>query len=64
MMIIGKKRIEMLKAAAPLMQWLEDNCHPHVTVIVDSYSIEACEGLARADRSELPVEPAEEVSHE
>ena len=33
--------IETLREAAlPLMQWLNDNCHPHCTVMVDSERIE------------------------
>ena len=43
--------IETLREAAlPLMQWLNDNCHPHCTVIVDSERIELVEGLATARR--------------
>jgi len=32
------------EAAFPLMQWLNDNCHPHCTVIVDSERAELMEG--------------------
>jgi len=34
------------EAAMPLMEWLRDNMHPHVTVIVDSGRAELMEGLA------------------
>ena len=30
-----KQRKDFEKAARPLMEFLSDNCHPHVTVIVD-----------------------------
>jgi len=38
------------EAALPLMQWLADNRHPHVTVIVDSERAELLEGQANARR--------------
>jgi len=38
------------EAAMPLMQWLADNRHPHVTVIVDSERAELLEGQANARR--------------
>ena len=48
--------IETLREAAlPLMQWLNNNCHPHVAAIIDSEHIELVEGLATARR-----EPREE----
>ena len=46
--------IETLREAAlPIMQWLNDNCHPHCTVIVDSERIELVEGLATARRKPI-----------
>ena len=46
--------IETLREAAlPLMQWLNDNCHPHCTIIVDSERIELVEGLATARREPI-----------
>jgi hypothetical protein len=50
-------QIETLREAAlPLMQWLNDNCHPHCTVIVDSERIELVEGLATARRKPIQKE--------
>lgn len=50
-MKITLDQIETLrKVALPLMQWLNDNCHPHCTVMVDSERIELVEGLATAAR--------------
>ena len=49
--------IETLREAAlPLMQWLNDNCHPHCTVMVDSERIELVEGLATARREPIQKE--------
>ena len=46
--------IETLREAAlPLMQCLNDNCHPHCTVMVDSERIELVEGLATARRKPI-----------
>lgn len=36
----------MLEAAKPLIQWMNENCHPHCTAIVDSTTIELTEGIA------------------
>lgn len=50
-MKITLDQLETLREAAlPLMQWLNDNCHPHCTVMVDSERIELVEGLATAAR--------------
>jgi len=38
------------EAAMPLMQWLAENCHPHVTAIVNSEHVELLERLATARR--------------
>lgn len=37
-------------AAMPLMKWLSENCHPHVTVILDSERAELLEGIAAIRR--------------
>jgi len=39
------KRKEFEAASRPLMEWLSKNCHPHVTVIVDSSRSEMLEGV-------------------
>lgn len=33
-------------AAQPLMQWMAENCHPHVTCIVESERTQLLEGIA------------------
>ena len=30
----------------PLIKWLNDNCHPHVTVVVDCSHAELSEGVS------------------
>jgi hypothetical protein len=50
-MTLTEQQLESLKiAATPLMEWLKDNCHPHVTAIVDSQRCEVLEGLATTTR--------------
>lgn len=45
-MILDKeKRAEFEKAAEPLVKWLNENCHPHVTVIVTPGDAELTEGV-------------------
>lgn len=65
-MKITLDQIEVLREAAlPLIQWLNDNCHPHCTVMVNSERIELVEGLATAarwgDQSGDATEMAKEV---
>jgi len=52
MIIKEEQRQELLLAAQPLMRWLGKNCHPHVTVIVDSEMAELLEGLATVHKKE------------
>lgn len=45
-MILSKEQQkEYEKAARPLIKWLNDNCHPHVTVVVDCSHAELSEGI-------------------
>ena len=46
------KRQQFMTAAKPLMEWLRQNCHPHMTVIVDAEIAELVEGQATAHRTE------------
>ena len=53
-MILTKKQIaEMLEAAKPLIQWMNENCHPHCTAHVDSTDVELTEGIARERTQEF-----------
>ena len=43
-------------AADPLMDWMNGNCHPHATAIVDSERTELMEGCAIVRRSKTLAE--------
>ena len=43
-------------AAEPLMDWMNGNCHPHATAIVDSERTELMEGSAIVRRSKTLAE--------
>ena len=45
MILTEIQRGNMKEAAKPLVKWLNDNCHPHVKVIVDPSGAEVLEGL-------------------
>jgi len=46
-MILTKEQIkEFEEASKPLIKWLNDNCNPHTTVIVDSIHSEVLSGVA------------------
>ena len=40
-----EQRKEFEEAARPLIKFLNDNCHPHVTVVVDCTTAELSEGV-------------------
>lgn len=50
MIITSAQSLEMLRAAMPLMEWIEKNCHPHCTVHVDSLTAELTELIAKERR--------------
>jgi len=53
-MVLTEAQIEeMKKAATPLVKWLNENCHPHVTVEVTLTGAEASEGLASVSITEF-----------
>ena len=45
MIFDGKQREEFEKACKPLIKFLNDNCHPHITVVVDCIRAELSEGV-------------------
>ena len=45
MILTDKEREDFETASKPLIKFLNDNCHPHVTVIVDTTSAELLEGI-------------------
>jgi len=46
MTITRKQQKRMLKAAKPLIRWLNENCHPHCQAVVDLNSVVLFEGIA------------------
>lgn len=46
MILSEEKRAEFEEAAKPLIKWLNDNCHPHVTVVTTTTTSELSEGVA------------------
>lgn len=46
MIISEDKSEELKKAAAPLIKFINDNCHPHVKAIVETDRVELLEGVA------------------
>ena len=41
----SEKHIEFETLVLPIMRWLRENHHPHVTVVVNSRNAEVLEGL-------------------
>jgi hypothetical protein len=46
MILTKKQQKKMLRKAIPLIKWINKNCHPHCTAIVDAGRIELVEGIA------------------
>lgn len=47
-MQITKEQIDSFEEAAkPLIKWLNENCHPHVTAVVESNGAELLESSCR-----------------
>jgi len=45
MILTNPQKSSLKQAAMPLIKWLNDNCHPHVSVIVTPTSAEMLEGI-------------------
>ena len=45
MILKEEQRKDFEEAARPLIKWLNDNCHPHVTVVVNPSRAELSEGI-------------------
>lgn len=46
MTLTKEQQQTMLDAAKPLIQWMNENCHPHCTAHVDCTTVELVEGIA------------------
>jgi hypothetical protein len=45
-MKLNEKQIESFnESSKPLIKWLNENCHPHVTIIVTTTDSELSEGI-------------------
>ena len=40
-----QERREFEAVTRPVIEWLNKNCHPHVTVVIEPTSAELCEGV-------------------
>ena len=45
MFLTPEQRSEFEEVARPLIKWLNENCHPHVTVIATPTRVELSEGV-------------------
>ena len=46
MIITEQQRNELAEVCKPVMKWLNDNCHPHVTILVERDGAVLAEGIA------------------
>jgi hypothetical protein len=53
-MILNKEQIDSFEEAAkPLIKWLNENCHPHMTVVVETNGAELLEGVCNVQVHEF-----------
>lgn len=52
-MLTKEQQAEFQTLAKPLMKWLNDNLHPHVSVIIDPTRAEVLEGLCAFTTTEF-----------
>jgi len=45
MLMTDEQRKEFEEKVRPVIEWLNDNCHPHVTVLIDCTNAQLMEGL-------------------
>jgi len=53
MVISKEQQEELLTAAKPLIKWLNENCHPHVKVIIETDRAELLEGVVNIPTEEF-----------
>lgn len=51
MILTEVQRQQLEESAQPLMRWLNENCPPHCSVVVDEVSAELIEGTERVERT-------------
>ena len=53
MTLTRDQQAELLEAAKPLIRWINENCHPHVRVVVEWDGARATEDLAAVKTDEF-----------
>ena len=53
MTLTREQQDQLLAAARPLIQWINETCHPHVQVVVDCDSARLTEDVARVKTDEF-----------
>lgn len=53
MILSDSKTEKMLKAAKPLIKWMNENCHPHTKIIVTHNGVELLESISVAGTNEF-----------
>ena len=46
MTLTEQQRMEFAALTRPVIEWLNKNCHPHVSVVIEPTSAELSEGVA------------------
>lgn len=46
MILTEEKRKEFEEVVKPVMKWLNENCHPHVHIIISTTNAELSEGVS------------------
>ena len=47
MILNDQERLEFEVVTRPVIEWLNKNCHPHVSVVIEPTSAELLEGVCR-----------------
>lgn len=53
MILTEEQRKEFEEVTKRVMEWLNNNCHPHVTVIIDTTHAELSEGVCAYQTDEF-----------
>lgn len=53
---MNEKSEQFAALAKPLMKWLNENCHPHTTIIIEQTSAEVLEGSIAFTTDEFLVD--------
>ena len=53
-MVLNKDQFdELLEVSRPLIKWINENCHPHCSAMVDCSRVELVEGVATNSTEEF-----------